>query len=145
MNAKNPANYKDWIFKHLGQQSERKWNTEQPSCYIHDKNLRQLTVIVFCKAKAETLQISILNLQDFYFRLIFPCILVIRLIGLYFLKTSTYNLIFSFQALKKAPGQEQNEAVKMHHDSKYSKNREDSAWKIKGKGIKCSCKTGETT
>lgn len=134
MNAKSPSNYKHQIFKYLGQQSGRKWNTEQPSCYIHNKNLRQLTVVVFCQAKAETLQISILNLQDFYFRLVFLCTLVIRLIGLYFLTTSTYNLIFfSFQALKKAPSQEQNKAVKMHRDSKYSKNREHSAWKIKGK------------
>ena len=35
---RNPANYKGWIFKYLGQQSEGKWNAEKPSSYIHNKN-----------------------------------------------------------------------------------------------------------
>lgn len=52
--AGNQQVTKGCIFKYLGQQSERKCNTEQPSCYIRDKkNPSQLTVLVFCNARAE--------------------------------------------------------------------------------------------
>lgn len=76
MNDRNPANYKGWILKYLGQQSEEKCNAKKPSSYIHDKN--QITQSDITEQPP--------NLHDVYFRSVFLYTSLIHWIVLYFLK-----------------------------------------------------------
>lgn len=62
VNDRSPANYKGWILKYLGQQSEEKCNAKKPSSYIHNKN--QITQDFTERPP---------NLHNVYFRSVFLC------------------------------------------------------------------------